>query len=247
MTNLVVGASGATGRLVVEELLNRGQAVKVIVRSAESLHEKIRDHKNISIVVASIIELNEAELIKHVKGCDTVISCLGHTMSFKGIFGFPRRLVTDVTRRLCNAIIANHSMEKSGNNTRKSIKFILMNSSGVGNRDLSENVSFKHKCVITLLRWLLPPHKDNEMAADYLRTEIGQHHPVIEWTAVRPDGMINEKDVAEYEIYPSPIRSAIFEAGQVSRITVGHFMADLASNINLWLQWKGQMPVIYAK
>ncbi len=33
MTTLVVGASGATGRLLIEQLLNRSQNVKVIVRS----------------------------------------------------------------------------------------------------------------------------------------------------------------------------------------------------------------------
>lgn len=35
MTILVVGASGATGRLVVEQLLNRGQKVKAMLRSPE--------------------------------------------------------------------------------------------------------------------------------------------------------------------------------------------------------------------
>ena len=33
MTILVVGASGETGRLLVEQLLNRGQKVKAMMRS----------------------------------------------------------------------------------------------------------------------------------------------------------------------------------------------------------------------
>lgn len=37
MTTLVVGASGATGRQLVDQLLNMGQSVKVIVRSPEKL------------------------------------------------------------------------------------------------------------------------------------------------------------------------------------------------------------------
>jgi uncharacterized protein YbjT (DUF2867 family) len=37
MTILVVGASGATGRLLVQHLLDRGQNVKIIVRSPEKL------------------------------------------------------------------------------------------------------------------------------------------------------------------------------------------------------------------
>jgi len=69
----------------------------------------------------------------------------------------------------------------------------------------------------------------------------------IEWTAVRPDNLIDEDKVTEYEVHPSPIRSAIFNAGRTSRINVGHFMADLIEDDNLWNKWKGQMPVIYNK
>jgi hypothetical protein len=101
------------------------------------------------------------------------------------------------------------------------------------------------KLVIGLLRLLLPPHVDNESAADYLRTKVGQKNNMIEWVAVRPDGLINEDEVSQYEVYPSPTRSAIFDAGKISRINVGHFMAELITKNDVWNKWKGQMPVIY--
>ena len=94
---------------------------------------------------------------------------------------------------------------------------------------------------------LLPPHVDNEKAADYLRTEVGQNDGVIEWVAVRPDNLIDEGEVSEYEVHSSPIRSAIFDAGTTSRINVGSFMADLITDHDTWNKWKGQMPVIYNK
>ena len=122
-----------------------------------------------------------------------------------------------------------------------------MNTTGNTNRDINEPISFGQKCVIGLLRLLLPPHVDNENAADYLRTQIGQNNKFIEWAAVRPDNLINEDHVTDYEIHPSPIRSAIFDAGKTSRINVGNFMANLISNTVLWNMWKGQMPVIYNK
>ena len=59
--------------------------------------------------------------------------------------------------------------------------------------------------------------------------------------------MIDESDVTEYEVHPSPIRSAIFDAGITSRINVGHFMAELITDSDTWSKWKGQMPVIYNK
>jgi len=122
-----------------------------------------------------------------------------------------------------------------------------MNTAGNSNRDLDEPISVGQKCVIGLLRLLLPPHVDNEKAADYLRTKIGRHDRAIEWAAVRPDNLIDEDQVTEYEVHASPIRSAIFDAGLTSRINVGHFMADLISDDDTWTKWKGQMPVIYNK
>lgn len=237
MTTLVVGATGATGRLLVKHLLDRGVSVKVIVRSAEKLPDDIRNHPNLSVIEASLLDLSDDEMAQHVKGCDAVASCLGHNVNFKGIYGQPRRLVTDAVRRLCQAIKAN--------NPDQSVKYVLMNTTGNRNRDLPEPISFGQKLVIGLLRLVLPPHVDNEKAADYLRVEIGQNDPVIEWAAVRPDGLIDEDAVSEYEVHPSPIRSAIFNPGKTSRINVGHFMAELITDGDTWTEWKGKMPVIY--
>lgn len=237
MTTLVVGASGATGRKLVEQLLNRGQQVRAIVRSPKNLPEVLRNQENLSLIQASVLDLSDAEMVQYVKGCDAVTSCLGHNLSFKGIFGHPRQLVTDATRRLCNAVKANKPTEP--------VRFVLMNTTGNRNRDLEELISFGEKCVIGLIRLLVPPHRDNEQAADYLRVNIGQQDGVIEWAAVRPDSLVNEDKVSEYEVHPSPIRSAIFDAGKTSRINVGHFMAELITDDELWNQWKGQMPVIY--
>lgn len=239
MTTLVVGASGATGRQLVDQLLGRKQQVKVIVRSPENLPVYWKNNTLLSIVHASVLELSDAEMIVHVNGCQAVASCLGHNLTWKGVYGHPRKLVTQAVQRLTNAIIANKP--------DRPVKFVLMNTTGNRNRDLDEPISFGQKCIIGLLRLLLPPHVDNEMAADYLRTRIGQNDPFIEWVAVRPDNLINEDKVTEYVLFPSPVRSAIFDAGKTSRINVGHFMASLITNDNLWSNWKGQMPVIYNK
>jgi hypothetical protein len=237
MTILVVGASGATGRLLVEQLLSQGQKVRVIVRSLDSLPGLFHNNEDLSVIQADLLDLSDAEMAQHVKGCDAVASCLGHNLSLKGIFGKPRRLVTDAVRRLCGGIRENAPGEP--------VRVVLMNTTGNSNRDISEPISFGQKCVIGLLRLLLPPHVDNENAADYLRTQIGQEDRMIEWAVVRPDTLIDETEVSEYEAHPSPIRSAIFDAGKTSRVNVGHFMAELISERETWIKWKGQMPVIY--
>lgn len=239
MKILIVGASGATGKLLVEQLLNRDQKVKIIVRSDESLPDSVKNHKNLEIVKASLLDLSDSELEQQVKDIDAIASCLGHNITFKGLFGHPRKLVTDATRRLCEAVKAN--------NPNKTVKFVLMNTTGNRNRDINEPISFAEKVVVGLIRLLLPPQSDNEKASDYLRIEIGQSDSTIEWAAVRPDGLTNEDKVTDYKVYTSPIRSAIFDAGKTSRINVGHFMADLITNSEVWNKWKGQMPVIYNK
>lgn len=239
MTILVVGASGATGRLLVEELLNRGHHVKIIVRSPDKLPETFKGREHLSVIHASVLELSDSEMREHARGCDAVASCLGHNMTFKGVYGHPRKLVTDSVRRLCDAI--------KENKPENPVKFVLMNTTGNVNHDLKEKISFAQKCILWLLRLLLPPQVDNEKAAEHLRIRVGQNDNTIQWSVVRPDGLTNESEVTEYELHPSPIRSAIFDAGKTSRINVGHFMAELITNDGAWQKWKGQMPVVYNK
>lgn len=237
MTIMIVGASGATGQLLVKDLLGRGQRVRAIVRSPEVLPKALRDHSLLSIVHANLLELSDDEMMQHLEGCTAVASCLGHSLTFRGIYGSPRRLVTDATRRLCNAVRANQSPHL--------VKFVLMNTAGNSNRDLDEPVSLGERCVIGLVRLLLPPHLDNENAADYLRVNVDPSDSAIGWVVVRPDTLVNEDNVTEYRVHPSPTRSAIFNAGRVSRINVAHFMADLIADNDIWNRWRGQMPVAY--
>ncbi|WP_283431213.1 NAD(P)-dependent oxidoreductase [Neorhodopirellula lusitana] len=265
MTCLVVGASGATGRLLVEQLLSRGLSVRAIVRSLDRLPPAMAEHPNLDLIPASVSQASDSELADFVRDCDAVASCLGHNLTFQGLFGSPRRLVTDTTQRLCNAIMSRPTSSKpcdrpytdrphTGHRDtdgseldqpKQPARFVLMNTAGNSNRDLNEPVSFAHHCVIGLLRYGLPPHADNEAAADFLRTAIGQNHSSVEWAVVRPDTLIDESEVSEYDLHTSPTRDAIFNAGKTSRINVAHLMADLIVNDAIWSRWQGQMPVIY--
>ena len=217
--------------------MNRGHNVTVIVRSPHKLPDGVKGTDGFSMIQATILDLSDAEMARYVEGCDAVASCLGHPMTLKGIWGAPRRLVTEATQRLCRAI-----KEKE---PEAPTKFVLMNTAGYRNPDQDEQISLSQKGVLSLLRVTVPPHADNETAADYLRTEIGQDDETVEWAVVRPDDLTDEDHVTEYEVHPSPIRSAIFDAGETSRLNVAHFMADLITDDAVWSNWKGQMPVIY--
>lgn len=237
MTVLVVGASGATGRRLVKDLLNRGLNVRIVVRTTRNLAPDILSHPNLTVVEASLLNLSDAQMQELVEGCTAVASCLGHNLTFKGMFLPPRRLVRDAAMRLCQAIRKT--------DPKTPVKYVLMNTTGNRNRDISEPISVAQHCVLALLRLLLPPHVDNEQAADFLRLKIGQSDPSIQWCAVRPDSLIEEDEVSEYSLHRSPTRSAIFDSGKTSRINVAHFMAELITDEALWQKWAGQMPVIY--
>ena len=77
MSTLIVGASGATGRLLVEELLNQGQEVRIVVRSLKSLPDQMKSHTNLSVIERSILDMSHTGMVTLVRGCHAVVSCFG--------------------------------------------------------------------------------------------------------------------------------------------------------------------------
>ena len=217
MTILVAGATGKTGRLVTELLLARNHKVRVVVRSPRRLPTDVLENPNTTVTEAAVLELTDQEMAEHVRDCDAVVSCLGHVMSFTGLFGEPRRLCTDATRRLCDAIERNAPRAPS--------RFILMNTVGVTNPDLHETRSWFERGLLTLLRHALPPHRDNETASAHLHRHVGRNNPHVEWCSVRPDSLI-DADRSPYDIRESPT-TGILSGRPTARSNVAHFMAEL--------------------
>ena len=236
-TVLVLGASGATGKLAVQQLLEQNIKVISMVRKTSITSKNVYIHPNMQIVEANISDLSPLDLVAYLKECDAVISCLGHNLTVKGIFGRPRQLVTNTVEKIYYSL--------NMMNLDKKMKFILINSTGNSNDDIPEKPPLSQRAVISILRLLLPPHLDNENAADFLRLQVGQENKLVEWVVVRPDSLTHEKAVTEYDVHTSPIRNAIFNAAPSSRINVANFMSNLTINESLWQKWKGKMPVIY--
>ncbi|MDB1125314.1 NAD(P)-binding oxidoreductase [Vibrio algarum] len=239
MMTLVLGATGATGRLVVEELINQNRKVRIIVRSSDNLPLYITTSNHVEVVHANVLELTDDQLAEYVWGCEAVVSCLGHNLTFKGIYGQPRRLVTDVTTRICKAIRSTQPKTPT--------KFILMSTTGFQNILADEKISAAHQIIVSFLRMILPPHVDNEQAARYLQTCEIRSSKFIEWVAVRPDSLTNDIGRTEYEIHPSPQFDPIFDSQNTSRLNVARFMTELITSAETWCKWKNKFPVIYNK
>lgn len=237
MLILLVGASGATGRLLLAKLLRRGHHVKAVIRPSSRLPDDLAQHPALTLIRASLLDLDDRELQQLVAGCTAIASCLGHHLTLRGIFGPPRRLVTDAARRLCEAVRASRPA--------RPVRFVLMNTTGNRNRDLDEKVSCAHRCAMALIRRLVPPQADNEQAADYFRLRVGPRDQVLQLVVVRPDTLVDEDNVTAYDLHPSPTRCPVFNPGKTSRINVARFMAELIDDAPTWTRWQGQMPVIY--
>ena len=223
-----------TGTPLVEQLLAKNYKVRIIFRTSNKLPADILENPNTTAIEATLLDLTDEKMTEHVKDCDAVVSCLGYVMDFKGVFGEPKKLCTNATERLCNAI-EKHRLPKP-------TKFILMNTVGVQNPDLEEKRSCFERGLLAILHHTLPPHRDNETAAEYLHNKVGKDNKHIEWCIVRPDTLINS-DVSTYDIKESPI-TGILNGRPTSRSNVAHFMTELIENTELWSTWKFRMPVI---
>jgi nucleoside-diphosphate-sugar epimerase len=233
MKTLVLGASGATGRLVVQQLLQKNARVRMVVREAAIVPAHITDNRSVEIVRGTIDDFNPEKMSGLTRDCDSVICCLGHNITFKGMFGHPRKLVANAVEKVVRA------MQNAGTK-----KLILMSTTAYTNKKDGETNPIGERIIFALLEALLPPHTDNMRAADHLVYTIGSDDS-IEWVAVRPDSLFDEEAVSEYVLWNRKQRSPIFDPGRTSRINVSHFMAELLVNDRLWQEWKFKTPVIY--
>ena len=234
-TVLLVGGTGRTGGRVLQQLLDRGISVRAIVRSSGKLPPGVAGKPNLTAVEASLLSLSDEEMRQQVRGCDAIVSCLGHVLSFKGIYGSPRDLVTTATTRLCRAV---ETLQPA-----VPVKFILMSSVSVnrpGGLDTRRG-SFE-RAFLWVLCGLLPPAKDNQRAADFLLAKIGPNNPFVQWAVIRPDSLL-EGDVSEYASHEGLVNS-LFAPGSTNMANVAHFMSELVTNPKTWADWKGKLPVV---
>jgi hypothetical protein len=234
-TVLLVGGTGRTGRCALRQLLGRGINVRAIVRSTGRLPPDVAESPNLRVIEASLPSLSDEELRRHLGGSDAVVSCLGHSLSLRGLFGPPRDLVTRTTARLCRGIEALQPAVP--------VKFILMSSVSVHRpRGLDTRRGPLERAFLWMLCGVLPPAKDNQRAADFLLETIGPNNAHVQWAVVRPDSLL-EGEVSEYALHEGLV-NGLFAPGSTSMANVAHFMCELVTNPKTWADWKSKLPVI---
>jgi len=241
---LVVGATGATGKHVVRMLLDKGDTTVVAVaRSKEKLLSllKIEDGKiepNLVVREVAISDLGSDDFKELTEGCGAIVSCLGHNVTFRGMYK--------------DGLFLQNTVQELTKNMPEGCRFVLMGSDGVANPDRVSDPkrSRFERGIMVLLRWLVPPHVDNEKSALYL-----YQNPSFDWTIVRPGDLYNTEEGEAvgsgekgYEIFDHPIGS-LFGDNSTARRDVADFMVIVAtSDPNTWAEvYNHKMPVIYKK
>ena len=238
---MVLGASGATGKHLVAQLLGQDIEVRAVVRSKERFLNLIPNKSNIetkrlSVIEGTVLDMSEEELEQSMKGCDIVVSYLGHNLTMKGVYGKPRRLVRDSVERICNVMKSNNQSSSS------SSKLIVMGTNCATNPDGSDNKrTLMERMLVSLIRNLIPPHKDNEKTAEYLSKTIGKEDSRVEWIVVRPDNLI-DGEISAYKVFSKPYAS-VFNSGETTRANVADFMSSLITNDKKWNEWVYKMPM----
>lgn len=237
MKALILGATGGCGSQALTRLLERGVAVTAIVRDEARLPAAARGHALLTVVSAPTghLELDAQTMLEHVRGCDAIVSALGHHMSFKGIWGRQHRMLcVDSLRQLCAAARTLAPPAP--------IRLVVVSTEGVDEPGGADPVRGRgERFVLWLLKKLLPPHADNMAAAAFLHRE-GTGSPHIEFCAVRPSDLV-DAEPSKYTLHAT-LQNGLFNAGTTARANVGAFMADLVTEEATWKAWRGKYPHI---
>ena len=162
MKVLVLGATGGTGRLIVEDALAKGHSVVALVRSKANAPD---------LRGADVFEgdaRDEAALVKALNGCDAVVSSLGTGMSLYGEV----TLLSVATSALVSVM------------RRKDVRrLVCISALGVGDSRGHGGFVFDNVFQPLLLR---NSYKDKNRQEDAIRASS------LDWTIVRPGALNDE-------------------------------------------------------
>ncbi|MCG2807080.1 MAG: NAD(P)H-binding protein [Coriobacteriia bacterium] len=169
-TMLILGASGRTGRLLVQRALSDGNGVTALVRSGSAFSMQ---HPNLRVVTGDVLEPDT--LPEALDGCDLVISLVAPR---------PRRsgnVYTEGMRNLANAAIAA--------NVRR---LIAVSAEGAGVE--SSTLPLGHRLVrrIPIVSRLYP-------AIALMESELTARDD-LNWTVVRPAILTNRTATGSYRV-----------------------------------------------
>lgn len=172
MRIVVIGASGGTGRQLVEQALARGHQVTAFVRNPAKFRVV---HENLRVVAGNV--LDRTSVLKAVEGSDGVVCALGHKRWF-----YPNAILSSGTRHIVDA------MESTGVR-----RFVCETSLGVG--DSFGRLGLYY--TLFVVPFILPLYY-----WDKYRQERVIRGSKLDWVIVRPAALTNGAKRGRYRHGP---------------------------------------------
>ncbi len=167
----IFGASGRTGRPLVEQALAAGHEVTALVRTPGSFPI---EHERLNIIAGSVEDAAKGE--EAVKGADAVLMVLGHTKTSN------KDVLTVGTRNIVNAM-KKHGVQR------------LVNLTGAGVRDPQDRPKFVDKVFGFALARLQP----DLLRASENQTKAIQNSD-LDWTIVRGPRLTEGPRTGKYRV-----------------------------------------------
>ena len=195
MNIAIIGATGKTGRVLVQQALDKGHQITVIVRDPNRLPQPTT---KLNIIAGNFD--NKGALQACLKDQDAVYCLLGSKDLYKN---------TGVRTAGTRAII--EAMETTGVQ-----RLVVMSAMGVG--ESWKNLSLFNKFLFAA--FMPAARQDHEDQEALVKSSS------LEWTIIRPSGLVNTPEVSSYEAGPD-IRS---KTSQISRSNVADFMLKVVES-----------------
>lgn len=225
MKFFIIGASGRTGQLVIDDALSKGHSVTALVRNASSLTPK----QGLTIVTGSPVD--PKSLSSAFASADGPIDAVIFTMAARRVnespfaapdpVNSPPRLMADSMRNTLSAM---------KNASPRTPKIVAMSSVGTG--ESMANVNYLMRFVFSHTNM-----KHSRQDHDEVDKELKAAEDVV-FVEARP-WMLTEGEAAEVKVFPDNGEGAGFMP-KISRASVASFLVDAAVST----EYDGRSPVI---
>lgn len=217
---IILGASGRTGKLVVEEALRRNIAVTALVRKASSLEAR----PNLTIVEGTPLESQDIQ--KAFKAAQSPVSAVVSTLGQTRKSGSPWAAPTSPPLFMAEAIKNAITVAKQAS---PSVKFVVMSLFGVGQS--FKNNNFLMRCVFDHSQMAQTIEDGN--AVDKLVKESN-----LNFVLVRSAMLMGDKVTPVRELGDEGEKAGFMPS--ISPNTVSGFLLDVVESN----QWDRRTPVI---
>jgi uncharacterized protein YbjT (DUF2867 family) len=202
MKILILGATGRTGRLVVEDALKQGYDLSVLVRDKNKVSFSSK-----SIKVYQGTPTNRADLAAAMQGCEVIISALGIARASDAPWS---KLIT--AKNFISESIKNVIVEADQQNLKR---LITVSAWGVG--ESKKEIPF-------WLRWLINYTNLGPVFAEHEAEEKLLANSNLNWTAVRPVAL---NDSGKKKTLKVSLNNLPKPSLQISRQSVAKFIVDI--------------------